>query len=88
MPRKKGYPLLYIEWLDHWGTSHGGWLDPGCVRVRPLVCKNVGWQVAEDKHGILVVAGLHSENDEENQEQHSQASYILKGCIVKKKRLG
>jgi hypothetical protein len=77
MSKKRPY---YFEWRDHWSGTEGGWIEADHYTVEPLICRSLGWIVKEDKHGIFIAANFSPSS-------MSQVTYLLKSCIVKKRRI-
>jgi len=80
MPAKK-MPLVYLEWEDHWSLGEAGWIEAGEYGIQPLICASVGWVVGENKKGLILAANRSGAGD------IGQCTYVLKGCIKKRKRL-
>lgn len=61
MPLKLG-PLNVIEWEDS-SSLAGAWNSIEDVRrSQPIICKSVGWVIAEDKRCVRL--GAHINDDE------------------------
>jgi len=58
-------PLLIIEWIDsHRRTPAWTLLDDLQKDAAPLICRSVGWLVAETKEVKLLVSSISGEKDE------------------------
>lgn len=69
----------YVEWHDHWAAK-SGWRGQDTLDNKPCLCYTVGFPVKEDKEGVFFASSMC--DDELN-----GGIYILKSCIVKRKKL-
>lgn len=80
--------LVYIEWRDHFSDGDD-WVEldeeNGPESMAHLVCRSVGWVLAEDETTVRLIANLS--DDPETAERGFGIFNIMKGAIVKRKRL-
>ena len=77
--------LEYIEWFDH--VSLGDeWEDidkAAAEKLAPLVCRSVGWVVAEDARAVKLVANLDGEPDTAD---HGFGMFVILKAAIKRRR--
>lgn len=78
-----GWPLLYIEWLDHCSRKDGSWADPDELarELKPIVVSSVGWLIKETDHYLLLVSS-NAGGDNVGGD-----CLILKNCISRRRVL-
>lgn len=74
--------LIYVEWIDHVTFVNNSWrrIDE-IADLEPSIVETVGWVVSETKKKLVVVATRAEHNDATGE------FCIIKGCILKRKRL-
>jgi hypothetical protein len=77
--KKKYLKLLYVEWADHWSGKDSAWYFIEDLELEPLICRSVGWLVAETKD-VLVLSATLDPNGKTGQRMN-----ILKSCIKKRR---
>lgn len=80
----QGMPLVYVEWVDSFSPASGGWRDNDDVAGdadKQLVCRSVGWIVAESKKTLVLAA--HVSDSEERTGQMC----IPQVAVVKRKKV-
>ena len=73
---------MYVEWID--SNSPRGWqnLDHIKETAEILVCKSVGWLIAETEDCIVITAGL--DNLDDNLCQNAQNPVTIPQCAITK----
>jgi len=77
------FPLVLIEWEDHWGD--GKWVSPDKMEMKPELCLTVGWLVKEDEKGVMLASCIDPKDPETGAMGSTQ--YVVKSCIVSQKVL-
>lgn len=69
--------FLEVTWEDH--HANGAWQDT--IDHTPAICHSRGWLIKEDRKAITIAGSYTSGPDHVGNTQ-----YILKSCIVKRRR--
>lgn len=73
-------PLLYLEWLDHCSGSYG-WREPEDYDAETVLCKTVGWVMAETDEAITLA------QSSEGGGKFSGEFIVVKSCIKRRVKL-
>jgi hypothetical protein len=76
-----GLPETFI-WCDH--SLSAGWYDTSDIEPNDAIytCITIGWVIAETEEIVCVAGTLKSDNL-----QSATRQYILKSCIVERKKV-
>tara|TARA_R110000751_G_scaffold58530_2_gene123413 strand:+ start:599 stop:862 length:264 start_codon:yes stop_codon:yes gene_type:complete len=73
----KRFPLLWIEYYDHSGDA--GWVELKDLQEPPILCRTVGFKVAETETSIHIMSTLTNDGGQGGNNE------IVKSCIVSEK---
>ena len=74
------YPLIEVEWDDHWIESDDVSLEHIKKECRPMVGKYAGYLVHETKQMLVIASNVWQEDEEE----FGPTMYIMKRSITKR----
>jgi hypothetical protein len=80
---KVPYPLVLVEWKDHY--THDAWAEKDRLPTAPEMCLTVGWLVKEDDQTMVVTSCLDPTNAADG--LMGGTWIILKNCVTSRKVL-
>lgn len=74
--------LMAIEWIDSCGPD--GWTRTSEVETSPVVCRSVGWIIAESEEAMTIAPHLGPDSEDP---QCNGAITIPKVCVTKRRAI-
>lgn len=75
------YPLIYVEWHDHW--AEGSWSKADAEDALTL-CQSVGWLFKETKETIILASSFCEETGQVGNKQCIGKGMMVKKVVLKK----
>lgn len=83
MSIKIPFPLLLVEWKDHF--TEDSWTEKDKLSTKPELCLTVGWLVKETDEIMILASGIDPNDPDKGAMGGSW--HILKNCITSQKVL-
>lgn len=80
-------PLVVIEWVDSAQRERWAWIDEFERGTEVLICRTVGWVLAETDEAVVVVSSISGEKNAELREAACGGMVIPKVAMVSRRVL-